>query len=68
MNIAFIDWSLNIDCPHCEEVVDLVQYESDIGDNSIAGRIFTNRWDEIKGHMVECPYCHQDFLIDRVEY
>lgn len=68
MTIAYIDWSLDIECPHCEENVDLVQYESDTGDNSIAGRIFTNQWDKLNGMIIECPYCRKDFTIDKVEY
>ena len=68
MTIAFIDWSLDVECPHCEKEVDLVLYDSDSGDNSIAGLIFTNQWDELKGWMIECPYCHNDFHLSRVEY
>ena len=68
MNIAFLDWSLDIDCPHCKETVDLVQYESDTGDNSIARRIFTSQWDALTGWDIECPHCRNDFKIDKVEY
>ena len=31
MNIAFIDYSLDIECPHCEKEIDLVDYESNSG-------------------------------------
>ncbi len=68
MTIAFLDWSLDVECPHCKEEVDLVQYDADHGDNDFSTRIFNNRWDELRGWMVECPNCHNDFLIDRVEY
>ena len=68
MNIAFVDWSLDIDCPHCKKEVDLVQYESDIGDYAIAQMIFTSKWDDLKGFDIECPHCHNDFTIDKVEY
>ena len=68
MAIAFLDWQLEVECPHCKQEVDLVQYEADIGDNSISGRIFNNQWDDLKGLMIECPHCHNDFLLDRVEY
>lgn len=68
MTTAYLDWSLDIECPHCKEDVDLVKYESDSGDNSIAGLIFTNRWSELEGWDVECPHCHNDFKIEKVEY
>jgi len=68
MSIAYLDWSLDIECPHCKEDVDLVRYDGDHGDNDFSRRIFSNKWDELKGWMVECPHCHNDFLIDRVEY
>ena len=66
--IAFLDWSLDVDCPHCEREVDLVRLEADAGDNSIAGRIFNNRWDHLKDWLIECPHCKHDFQIDHVEY
>jgi glutaredoxin len=68
MNIAFLYWSLDVECQHCKEDVDLVQYDSNHGDNDIATRIFTNRWADLEGWLVECPHCHNDFFIDRVEY
>ena len=68
MNIAFLGYQLDIECPHCEKEVDLVEYECNSGDNSISGRIFTNRWDDIKGMVIECPHCNNDFTIDKVEY
>jgi len=68
MNTAFLDWSLDVECPHCKEEVDLVKYESDSGDNDIALRIFGNRWDDLAGYDIECPHCHNDFQIDKVEY
>ena len=68
MNTAFLDWSLDIECPHCKEKVDLVQYDGDSGDNYIASRIFGDRWGTLAGYDIECPHCHNDFQIDRVEY
>lgn len=68
MNVAFLDWSLDIDCPRCGNVVDLVQYDADSGDNDIANMIFRNRWDHLEGYDIECPRCKHDFKIDRVEY
>lgn len=66
--IAFLDWQLDVDCPHCRIAVDLVRLESDAGDNSFATRIFTNNWDQLKNWDVECPHCKHDFQLDHVEY
>lgn len=66
--IAFLDWSLDVDCPHCEKIVDLVKLEGDAGDNSFSHRIFTNNWDDLKDWDIECPHCLNDFKLDHVEY
>lgn len=66
--IAFLDWSLDVECPHCKLDVDLVDYEANHGDNDIANLIFSNRWDKLIGYDIECPHCHTDFKLDKVEY
>lgn len=68
MNIAFIDYSLDIECPQCKQEIDLVEYESNSGENFLSCQIFTSKWDDISGYLVECPHCHNDFQIDKVEY
>lgn len=68
MNIAFVDWSLDIDCPHCKESVDLVEYEGNCGETTFANAIFSNRWDDLIGFDIECPHYKRDFQIDKVEY
>ena len=68
VNIAFVDWQLDIECPHCKENIDLVDYESNTGVNFLSILIFNNKWGDISGYLVECPHCHNDFNIDKVEY
>lgn len=65
---AFLDWSLEVDCPHCDETVDLVELESDSGDYDIANRIFTSKWGELAGWDVKCPHCKHDFKLEKVHY
>lgn len=66
--VAFLDWSLEVECPKCKLDIDLVQYEADHGENDIANRIFNNRWDDLIGYDIECPHCRHDFKIEKVEY
>jgi glutaredoxin len=65
---AFLEYSINVDCPHCENDVDLLDVESNAGDNSISARVFTSEWDQLKGWPIECPHCHTDFELARLEY
>jgi len=64
-NIASMSWHLFIYCPHCDELIDLVDLDSD-GCYSIP--IFNNNWDKIKGMEETCPQCGKEFVINGVEY
>jgi phage FluMu protein Com len=66
--IAYLEYEINVDCPHCKEEVDLVKLESDAGNNSISARVFTNRWDDLIGWFIECPHCKSDFELERLDY
>lgn len=66
--MAYIEFELNVDCPYCDKEVDLVEVQSDGGDNSINARVFMNKWDELKGWPIECPHCHMDFELAGLEY
>ena len=68
MTIAFLDWSLEVECPHCKEETDLVKYESEQGDYIIAEAVFNNRWDDVAGYEVICPKCQHDFELSGIEY
>lgn len=64
---AFLDYQLDVDCPHCNKTVDLVEHELN-GDRGISHCIFTNNWDALKGWDIECPHCNNDFQLEKVEY
>lgn len=65
---ALLDWSLDIECPHCKKGIDLVQYDSVSGDYGIAKKIFTNNWQDLEGWKIECPNCEKEFELAGVEY
>lgn len=64
---ARLDWSLRVDCPHCNERFDVVDFDSE-NDNVIATKIFNNQWDDVAGCEVTCPKCEHEFAIGKVEY
>lgn len=61
--IAYLDWSLDVDCPKCGEVTDLACSESDM-----ARYIFQSAWDKLRGWEVTCAHCGHEFEIEKVEY
>lgn len=64
---ASLSWSLDVDCPACEEIIELA--ESPYSDDQhIVVAIFNNKWDSLKGYEVTCKYCQHEFKIDEVEY
>ena len=65
MIIAYLDWSLDVECPKCDYHFDLVELDDE---NQLAEWIFDNRRNEIKGYEVECPNCGKEFKLDGVEY
>jgi hypothetical protein len=54
-----------IDCPNCDNTIDLLNEDPDY---VIAKAIFNNQHDSLKGHEVNCPVCDHNFVIDEVEY
>lgn len=65
--VAYLNWSLYVDCPACKESNDLAHPEHD-NEHETARRIFSNDWDKLKGKEVHCGACGHDFTIERVEY
>lgn len=65
MNIAYVDWSLDVECPNCKENVELSKQDDE---NSIARKLFSNQWDKIVGWEATCPYCKHEFIVDKVDY
>lgn len=65
MNTAYVEWSLGIECPSCNQEFDLANCDED---GEIAKSIFSNNWDRLIGRQVECIYCNNKFKIGKVEY
>lgn len=63
--IARLSWELYVDCPHCGATFDAVTVDHE---NSIARRVFTNAWDDVKGVEIECPKCDKEFELGVIEY
>lgn len=65
--IAYLEWSLNVECPKCKESNDLAHPEHD-SEHSIAKHIFANDWDKLQGWEVTCLHCGHEFTIDSAQY
>lgn len=66
--IAFLEYSINVDCPHCEEDIDLVDMESNSGDHDISNLVFRGAWDSLINWDIDCPHCKQAFQLEKLEY
>ena len=64
---ARLNWNLWTECPHCGGDNDLAGPDFDC-EGDFSTPIFSNKWDDLKGHEVECDQCHQTFQIEEVEY
>ncbi len=67
MTAAQLEWSLMLSCPKCEEDINLADGDHDL-DCFIAGKIFTNQWDDLRGFDIECQKCGHEFRLESVEY
>ena len=67
MPTARLEWYLYVECPKCKEDFDLVDQDSN-NDYNLAYKIFTNRWDDVKGYECVCDHCGYEFDLDGVEY
>jgi hypothetical protein len=54
-----------IDCPNCDDTIDLLDEDPDY---VISNALFNNKWDDLKGYEVNCGCCDHDFVIDEIEY
>jgi len=66
VNVATLSWSLDIECPKCNEDNDLYDTFHNPEDH-IAHCIFTNQWDILEGLEVTCEHCGYVFPLDKVE-
>ena len=66
---ATINIYIMLDCPYCGEVVDLMDFQ-DLKDDSylysqLLGDSFgKENWNEV----IECPDCHENFIVGNVEW
>ena len=67
MTTAQLEWSLMLTCPNCEEDIDLASGDHD-AENHISYAIFNNKWDDLRGHEIECQNCGHEFKLESVEY
>lgn len=65
MAIAWLDWSLDIQCPKCGEYTDLADGDDD---SVYSSAVFNNNWDAVKGHEVTCRHCEHEFILDEIRY
>ena len=63
MTTAYLDWSLEVECPACHEEFDLAK---DDDDNVVANAIFNNNWEALEGYEAICPECFHEFLLTEV--
>lgn len=61
---ATMSFSLDIICPKCGNEIDLTDCDND---GVYTTPIFNNKWDDLKGELVECE-CGAEFQISEVEY
>ena len=64
-NIAYLDWSLGIECPNCTVENNLADNDDD---QIVSSAIFHHNWDALKGFEVTCKFCNHEFKLDGVEY
>lgn len=65
---AFLDYSIDTTCPHCNKDIDIVEMESNSGDHEISNKVFNNQWSSLEGWTVTCPHCDLDFELEKLEY
>ena len=66
MTTAYLDWSLDVECPKCSEDNTISDSEHD-PEHAVSKAIFTNAWDDLKGFEVTCKHCSHEFKLDEVE-
>jgi predicted RNA-binding Zn-ribbon protein involved in translation (DUF1610 family) len=64
-NIAYLEWSLHVECPSCGEEFDLCDQDFE---NAFGQAIFTNKWNDLIGEEVTCDHCGYEFELDEVQH
>lgn len=64
-----ISIEVNVECPHCEAYIDLMEIECMKGDGFIYARVFGDRFGcKDFGKEIDCPDCGKAFEIGEIEY
>ena len=63
--IAYLDWSVDVECPACKEEFNIAK---DDDDHVVSSAIFHNNWELLKDYEVTCTGCQHEFKIDSVEW
>lgn len=63
---GYLEWSVWVTCPHCNEQVSLVNLEPEI-DYGLSINIFQNNWNNLEIEY-RCPKCGNYFELENVEY
>ncbi len=62
---ARLNWNLYIDCPSCDDTIDLVDQDDD---GVYAHAIFNDSWEELTDEIAFCKACDHEFKIASVSY
>lgn len=60
----------NVECPHCEHYFDLFSIQSMIDDAHLWRRLFGKDQigtDDLNDE-IDCPKCHESFMVGEIEY
>lgn len=68
---ADIRIEINVECPHCEEYINLLELDEMVEEGYIYVRCFPDgeQWGcNGLNETIECPECKKDFIIEDVQY
>ena len=65
MTIAYLEWSVDVECPACGECFDLAK---DDDDHIVGNAIFGDKREDLVGYEAVCPECSHEFLISEIQH
>lgn len=66
---ADIILEINVECPHCEEYIHLLDLTEMTDDGYIYLRCLDEQWGcKDFNETIECPGCNKEFIIEDVQY
>lgn len=66
-NIAVLSYHLFVDCPKCNEQLDLSDSPHD-DEGYFSTSIFNNRWSDLDDSEVTCEHCNHQFTVAEIIY